>query len=63
MGKYLEIVVTVNWCHEYFGGHRISEKRFPLSRALEAEEYFMEKSSNDCAYQHTTIQIVCVDGD
>jgi hypothetical protein len=61
MEKHLEIVVTVYWCHEYFGGHRIDEKRFSMENAVEAEKYFFEKTSTDCAYQHTTIQVVYVD--
>lgn len=61
MEKHLEIVVTVYWCNQFFGGERIEEKRFYMDKGVEAEKYFFEKSSKDCAYQHTTIQVVYVD--
>jgi len=60
MKKHLEIIVTINWCHGFFGRHRIDGKRFSMENAVEAEKYFFEKSADDGIYQHTIIQIVDV---
>ena len=57
---HLEIVVTEKWCHQEFGGTRISQKRFTMAEALNAKEYYSGKlvDSVHDSYVHYYIEIV-----
>ena len=57
----LKIVITNQYCHPHYGGDRKQVFEFPMEQGAKAEQKFIDLTSKDDGYSHTSICIVEVE--